>query len=336
MDDDFSGLGLEELVDETFSPPERLGHYEVGPLLGEGGMGLVYRGYDSALARRLAIKFLRPTLCRDAGAVRRFQREARLAAGLSHTNLVAVHHFGCVANVPFIIQEFVDGSSLAELIDEGPLPAERCRALMLQAARGLAAVNDVGVVHRDVKPANLVVRHDGILKITDFGLSRNAGDTMELTAPGDVIGTPEFIAPELVTGEGCDHRTDVYGLGATFYAAVTGCAPFSAPTALELAFRHVTGRLVPVRLRNRRVPGRLAAIIERCMEPHPDRRYQTWNEVITALERAATKDLEAPRPRVKRPEAARPTVEASGAPTGWLAGLAMLADQALALARGSG
>ena len=213
------------------------GRYQLDVLIATGGMGEVWRGTDLAIDRRVAIKVVRPEHADDEEGLARFRAEAHHAGSLSHPNIAQVFDYGEAATPEpgYLVMELVEGLSLTRILDDGPLPPEDVMDIVAQAARGLAAAHRAGLVHRDVKPGNLLVRSDGLVKITDFGIARAVGDTT-VTQPGMLIGTPAYLAPERVSGAPASPATDLYSLGVVAYQCLTGHAPFSGePLVVALA-----------------------------------------------------------------------------------------------------
>jgi hypothetical protein len=257
--------------------------YRIGTLLGQGGMGLVYRAEDVAAQRTVALKLLRADAC--PSILGRFVIEARSLAALEHPNVVRLYDFIPHPRDPFLVMEFVDGVPLSKhILDGGLTPAEAVR-LVAAAARGVQAAHQEGVVHRDVKPQNILVTPGGVAKVVDFGLAKRVDHDDTVTQPGQVVGgTPGFMAPEQATGETpCDARTDVWGLGATLYTALVGKPPF--PTGAKNSTRVLTDPVVPPRESNRDVPPDLDAVVGKCLEKDADRRYQSAAELADDLDR---------------------------------------------------
>jgi serine/threonine protein kinase len=218
----------------------RLGHYEVVEIIGRGGMGIVLKAFDTVLHRIVAVKVLAPQLATTAAARKRFEREARAAAAISHEQVVAIYEVGEVKGLPYLVMEYVAGVSLQERLDRtGPQELKEILRIGMQTARGLAAAHVQGLIHRDIKPANILL-HNGVerVKITDFGLAR-AIDDASLTQSGCIAGTPQYMAPEQARGEAVDHRADLFSLGSVLYAMCTGRPPFRASTRWQFssAFR---------------------------------------------------------------------------------------------------
>src|SRR5919204_4758585 len=201
--------------------------YELQELVGTGGMSSVYRAHDRQLERLVALKLLHDRYLGDEDAVERFKREARSAAALSHPNIVTVIDRGEHEGRPFIVFEYVVGQSLKQrIVEQGPMPVPEALRLALQIGGALAFAHEHGLVHRDVKPQNVLVSDDGLAKMTDFGIARSLDVKRGLTQTGTVLGTSEYIAPEQAQGAGVDERTDVYSLGVVLYELLTGTVPF--------------------------------------------------------------------------------------------------------------
>ena len=267
--------------------PKQLGAYRVLALLGSGGMGRVYRAMDEALDREVAIKTLLPALAADTDFVARFTREARAAASLNHPNITQVYATGQEGPIPFFAMELIRGRSLDSLCRaSGALEPSRAGAYIRQAALGLRHAAGKGLIHRDVKPSNLMLTDDGVVKITDFGLAKAAGTESGLTATGEVLGSPGYISPEQAQGQPLDQRSDIYSLGATFYQLVTGRLPFQAPTAVAMILKHMNEPLRSPRAVNAGIPFPLAAVIQRMMAKNPGERFQDYDALIDALDRA--------------------------------------------------
>jgi hypothetical protein len=262
-----------------------LGPYDVEAVIGRGGMGVVLKAFEPALHRPVAIKVLTAALAGSAAARRRFRREAQAAAAVCHDHVVTVHGVHEVDGLPYLVMQYVAGESLQEKLDRaGPLEVAEVVRIGLQAARGLAAAHAQGLVHRDVKPANILLE-GGVsrVKITDFGLARTADD-VGLTRDGVVAGTPEYMAPEQARGEQVDHRADLFSLGSVLYACCTDRPPFRGATALAVLRQVSDGEAAPVRSRNADVPAWLEALIARLMARDPAGRLGSAAEVADLLE----------------------------------------------------
>jgi serine/threonine protein kinase len=260
--------------------------YEVGRLLGAGGMAEVYEGRDRLLARRVAIKVLLGELGKDPSFLVRFKREAQAAASLSHPNVVAVYDTGVQGSTHFIVMEYVEGRTLRDLLRiGGPPPPERAALIAADVCDALAAAHARGLIHRDVKPGNVMLTPDGTVKVMDFGIAR-ATSSETITQTHAVIGTAQYISPEQVEGREVDARGDLYSLGCLLYEMLTGRVPFSGESPVAIAYRHVREDPVPPRRINPRIPPALEAITLRAMAKHPAHRYQTAAELRADLERA--------------------------------------------------
>jgi serine/threonine protein kinase len=274
------------------------GRYRLERPLGHGGMASVYLARDSELGRPVAVKLLAENAAGDDGLRERFVREARLAARLSHPNVVSVFDAGEDEGRPYIVMEHVEGETLSEVIGRrGRLPHEEARALALQAAHGMAHAHAAGLVHRDIKPQNLLLRKDGTLKIADFGIARAAEGTA-LTQAGTVLGTAAYLAPEQAVGEEVTPASDVYSLGAVLYELLTGRPPLQVESLDDLAKRKA---IPPVREVAPDVPRDLEDVVMRCLARIPDYRpRQLERELGPEGAEPETQRLEAPREPSRR------------------------------------
>ena len=246
--------------------------YAVAETLGSGGMAVVYRARDGELDRDVAIKVLAEHLAMDTEFRKRFLREAKLAGRLSHPNVVNVYDAGEIEGRPFIVMEHVDGATLAEeLAARRRFPADEAVELISQACAGLQHAHEHGLVHRDIKPRNLLLRPDGLLKIADFGIARAVGGT-QLTASGTVLGTAVYSAPEQASGEQVTTAADIYSVGAVLYELIAGQPPFTFETLPELVLKQRTGRVASLREHVSDVPGHLDEMVLRCLAPEPSAR----------------------------------------------------------------
>ena len=265
----------EELVD---------GRYRLERVLGRGGMATVYLGRDEELDRPVALKILAEHLAHDDAFRKRFVREAKLAARLSHPNVVQVYDAGEQDDRPYIVMEHVSGETLAHVLAmRGKLPPREAAEIGRQTALGLEDAHAAGLVHRDVKPQNVLVREDGVVKIADFGIAR-AAEASRLTQLGTVLGTAAYLAPEQALGdEEITPAADVYSLGAVLYEALTGRTPHQFSSLAELAERQRSGAVVPVRDLEPDVAEPLEALIMRCLAREPRFRPASAGEVAAAL-----------------------------------------------------
>jgi tRNA A-37 threonylcarbamoyl transferase component Bud32 len=268
------------------TPQVLLDRYEVGRLLGAGGMAEVFEGRDRLLARRVAIKVPLSQHARDPEFAQRFRREAQAAASLSHPGVVAVYDTGTEDGTHFIVMEYVDGRTLKEVIRaEAPLYPDRAAEICADVCSALAAAHARGLVHRDVKPANIMLMPDGRVKLMDLGIARvAASETATQTAA--MLGTAQYLSPEQAQGQAVDYRSDLYSLGCCLYEMLTGTVPFRGATPVAIAYRHVREDPTPPRLLNPDVPPSLEAVCLKAMAKRPEDRYQTAAELRADLERA--------------------------------------------------
>jgi serine/threonine protein kinase len=267
------------------TPQVLLGRYELGRLLGAGGMAEVYEGHDRLLARRVAVKILLAQYAHDPAFLARFRREAQAAASLSHPNIVGVYDTGSEADTWFIVMEYVDGRTLKDIIRaEGALYWARAAEVAADVAGALAVAHARGIVHRDVKPGNVMLTTEGKVKVMDFGIAR-ASAVPSITQTSAVVGTAQYIAPEQAQGLEVDARSDVYALGCCLYEMVTGQVPFTGPTPVAIAYRHVREDPTPPRALNPDVPVPLEQVCLKAMAKRPEDRYQTAVELQRDLER---------------------------------------------------
>jgi beta-lactam-binding protein with PASTA domain/tRNA A-37 threonylcarbamoyl transferase component Bud32 len=263
------------------------GRYRVEEELGRGGMARVFRGTDTVLGRPVAIKILAPQFAEDANFVTRFRREAQAAARLNNPHVVGVYDTGSDDGIHFIVMEYVEAKTLADFLAGGSriLP-DRAIELAESVCEALAVAHAAGIVHRDVKPANIMVARDGSVKVTDFGIARltTSADTVAQTAA--VLGTASYLSPEQAQGQPVDQRSDLYSLGAVLYEMVAGQPPFSGDTAVAVASKHVLEQPVPPSQLNPDVSPELDAVIMKALAKNPANRYQTAQEFRADLERA--------------------------------------------------
>jgi predicted Ser/Thr protein kinase len=270
------------------TPHVLLDRYEVGRLLGAGGMAEVFEGRDRLLARRVAIKVLQAQFARDPSFLIRFKREAQAAASLSHPNIVAVYDTGSEDGTHFIVMEYVDGRTLKEVIRaEGRLYPERAAEICQDVCNALVAAHARGLIHRDIKPGNVMLTPDGKVKVMDFGIAR-ATTSETITQTAAVVGTAQYISPEQAQGQTVDYRSDLYSLGCCLYEMLTGTVPFTGATPVAIAYRHVREDPTPPRQLNPDIPAPLEAICLKAMAKLPDNRYQTAAEFQDDLERFRT------------------------------------------------
>jgi eukaryotic-like serine/threonine-protein kinase len=264
------------------------GRYRLLSRIASGGMGTVWRGVDVVLDRPVAVKTLSEAMGEDAKFVERFRREARAAAGLSHPNVAGVYDYGEDGATPFIVMELLDGETLAgRMARSGRIPPAGAAGIATRVAEALQAAHDAGVVHRDVKPGNVMLTEGGGVKVMDFGIAATAW-AVPLTATGTTMGTASYLSPEQASGERATPASDVYALGCVLYEMLTGRAPFPGETPVAVATAHVQSRVVPVRQLAPDVPPSLAAACERALEKDPAARPPSARAFASMLAAGAT------------------------------------------------
>ena len=274
--------GGEPTVGETFA-----GRYDIVGILGRGGMGVVYRAHDRDLDDIVAIKTLRSeALSADPTLLDRFKQEIRLARRITHPNILRTHDLGETGGVRYLSMEFVKGLTLKQLVEAGDiLPTPVGLRIAKQICAGLAAAHEVGVIHRDIKPQNIIIEATGGLKIMDFGIAR-LKEERGMTAEGTVVGTPDYMSPEQARGHALDFRSDIYSTGVVLYEVFTGSLPFEGDSPLAVVLKHIQDPPPSPQTRNPRIEPRISQIILKCMQKDPKDRYQTVNDLYEALTRA--------------------------------------------------
>lgn len=257
--------------------------YEMGSPLGKGGMAHVYRGTDRVLDRTVAIKVLSGKYAGDDSFVTRFRREAQAAAGLNHANIVGVYDTGDEGRMHYIVMEYVEGETLGDVLRrEGRLDPDRAAAVAAQVATALQAAHEKGLVHRDVKPGNVMVDREGRVKVVDFGIARAAADDT-LTQTGHVLGTASYLSPEQAQGRPVDARSDVYSLGCVLYQMLTRRAPFEGDTPVAIAYKHVNETPPRPSELEPSIPSYLDEAVMRALEKDPDARFPTAEAFRAAI-----------------------------------------------------
>jgi eukaryotic-like serine/threonine-protein kinase len=278
----------------ALNPGTKLGPYEVVGPLGAGGMGEVYRCEDTRLGRHVAIKLLPESLAKDGDRLRRFELEAKTVATLNHPNILGIHDIGKYDGAPFLVSELLEGETLRQKIDSGPIPTRRAVEYALGIARGLAAAHDKGVVHRDLKPENIFITRDGRVKILDFGLAKLVRDehsletamtlTSPTTMPGVVMGTIGYMSPEQVKGQPSDERSDIFSFGAVLYEMLTGKRAFKRDTSVETMTAILKEEPPELTDSGWQGPIGLQRILTRCLEKDPNHRFQSASDLAFAIE----------------------------------------------------
>jgi serine/threonine-protein kinase len=262
--------------------------YEIGKRIGRGGMAEIFQARDILLDRPVAMKVLFPEFATDPAFVERFRREAQAAANLNHPNIVAVYDWGKVNNTYYIAMEYVNGRTLADILKQsGTLTPMQVCDVMSEVASALISAHQNGVIHRDIKPGNILVSTTGQIKVADFGIARALGAGVEqgLTQTGAVMGTATYFSPEQAQGASTDQRSDIYSLGVVMYEMLSGVPPFTGENAVAIAYKQVHERAMPLDQRLTSAPPEVAAIVAKCMEKSPDDRYSSAEEVRDELRR---------------------------------------------------
>lgn len=286
---------------------QTLNQYEVGEKLGEGGMGVVYKAWDTRLRRHVALKFLREDLFSSGDARARFLREAQAAGALDHPNICHVHDIEDVEGQSFMVMAFCDGAPLSRVIPAGPMEPAQAVSIAMQVGDGLRAAHVKGIVHRDVKSANILVTADGGAKITDFGLALLT-DRSRITRAGTLMGTLSYMAPEQALGKPVDRRADIWSLGIVLYEMLSGKRPFDRTPSHQSLAAIVKENLPPIE-RKPPLPPELARIVNKALAKNLDERYQYMDDFVVDL-KALLRTL---------PEPARPATATSSAAAGSMA-----------------
>ncbi|MFN9730080.1 MAG: protein kinase domain-containing protein [Pseudomonadota bacterium] len=265
----------------------RIGHYDIVAELGRGGMGVVFKGHEPALNRYVAIKMLAPALAHDESVKERFLREARSMAALNDPHIIQIYFIGENEGQPYFAMEFVEGESLSTFLKrEGRMGPEAAARAIYQTALGLATAHDKGVVHRDIKPGNLMLNARGQIKIADFGIAYSSTDlSKKLTSTGEFVGTPGYLSPEVCTGQPVDIRSDIFSLGIVFFELLTGRMPFTDESPLGLMLEVVRAEIPDVRALNADVDEGLTAILRKMTEKDPAARYADCHALAADLAR---------------------------------------------------
>src|SRR5690242_7744455 len=273
------------------TPQHLSDRYELGEIIGFGGMSEVHMARDTRLHRDVAVKVLRADLARDPSFYLRFRREAQNAAALNHPAIVAVYDTGeaetAAGPLPYIVMEYVDGVTLRDIVhNDGPIPTRKAIEIIADACQALNFSHQHGIIHRDVKPANIMISRTGAVKVMDFGIARALADSHSVTQTAAVIGTAQYLSPEQARGDSVDARSDVYSLGCVLYEIVTGAPPFTGDSPVSVAYQHVReDPRLPSSI-NPLIPPALDAILLKAMSKNPANRYQSAAEMRNDLLRA--------------------------------------------------
>jgi len=277
--------GVAQTMDLASTPMRKFGNYEILGKVGQGGMGVVYKARQVSLDRTVALKLLPAELSRNREYLDRFARESRAVAKLNHTNIIQVHDAGEIEGRHYFAMEFVDGESVGDLIErEGPLPEGRAIDITIQMARALEHAQTAGLIHRDIKPHNIMLTTDGVAKLADLGLAKSVAAKTSVAHTDNIVGTPHYMSPEQIEAEqGIDVRSDIYSLGATLYHMVTGVPPFGGATYATVLYQHMNKPVPDPRDRRAAISDGLAQVIYKMMAKKPGDRYQTPRELFEDL-----------------------------------------------------
>ncbi len=263
------------------------GRYEIISLVGSGGMADVYNAVDNRLSRQVAIKVLKEEYSSDKNFVMKFRAEAQSAAGLSHPNIVNVYDVGEDEGLHYIVMELVEGITLKKFIErKGRLELKEAIGIAIQIAQGMEAAHTNHIIHRDIKPQNIIISKEGKVKVTDFGIAKAA--TSNTIAAGQAVGSVHYISPEQARGGYSDEKSDIYSLGITLYEMISGKMPFAADNTVSVALLHINEEAVPLRELDPEIPASIEKIVQKCMQKKPERRYLTATELITDLRKAVS------------------------------------------------
>ncbi|OBR94780.1 MULTISPECIES: Stk1 family PASTA domain-containing Ser/Thr kinase [Clostridium] len=259
--------------------------YELLEKIGEGGMAIVYRAKDHLLSRNVAVKILKEEFSSDGEFVEKFKREAAAAASLSDNNIVNIYDVGTQKDINYIVMECVIGKTLKQVIKEDKkIPPARAVEVAIQIAKALKCAHKNNIIHRDIKPHNILVTEDGIVKVTDFGIAK-ASDSVTITNSNKIMGSAHYFSPEQAKGSFVDFRTDIYSLGIVMYEMVTGRVPYDAESPVSIALKHIQEPVVPPNQLNENIPDSLNRLILKAVEKEPIRRYQTMEDMLVDLKK---------------------------------------------------
>ena len=288
--------------------------YELGDLIGRGGMAEVFEAVDTRLNRTVAIKILRDDLARDPAFIARFRREAQAAAALNHPTIVAVYDTGeeiecegrSATNVPYIVMEYVNGTTLRDIVKSGrKLQTERALRISIGVLDALGYSHSHGIIHRDIKPANVMITKNGDVKVMDFGIARALADTKATMTGSTVLGTAHYLSPEQARGESVDARSDLYSAGVLLYELLTGEPPFSGDSPVSVAYQHVSEYAAPPSSLDSQIPNEIDTVVLHALAKSPDDRYQTAEEFQSDVDRVLqgipTVASTAPKPKKMNP-----------------------------------
>jgi serine/threonine protein kinase len=275
---------------------KQLGPYRVVAPIGAGGMATVYQAYQPGMDRYVALKILPQHLARDPQFLARFQHEAKIIANLQHPHILPVFDFGEAENYTYLVMPFVATGTLAATLHGQPLPIEQIDRIISQVGDALDYAHSYQIIHRDVKPSNVLIDARGNCLLTDFGIAKMVAGTVQLTVTGGIVGTPAYMSPEQAQGASIDPRSDIYALGVVLYELATGRVPFTAETPLAVVLKHIHDPLPPPRTLNPGIPDSLERIILKALAKDPIDRYQTAADLVRAMHEALRRELAQPAP----------------------------------------
>jgi len=286
---------------------DRLGPYQVECAVGAGGMGEVYRAFDTRLGRAVAIKILGGRRGHDPDRLKRFEQEARVVASVSHANVLALHDVGSEDGLDYAVFELLEGQTLRQRLESGPVPVSKAVDYGVQICQGLAAVHARGIVHRDLKPDNVFVTRTGQVKILDFGLAKLGPPGLGMpeggshartpTEPGLLVGTCGYMAPEQARGRPADARSDIFSAGTVFYEMLSGRRAFAGPTPADTLAALLTQDPPEISATSRPIPRPLERVVRRCLERNPEERFQSARDVAFGLQAASEAAVRSPQRR---------------------------------------
>ncbi len=281
----------------VLAPGTTVAGYKVEALIGRGGMGAVYRAEEEGLGRKVALKVIAPELAQDERFRERFLRESRIAASLDHPHVIPIYQAGDEDGLLFLAMRYVEGTDLARVVaEDGALEPRRAVELLSQVAEALDAAHEKGLVHRDVKPSNVLIAEAAGREhcyLGDFGLTKRTGSLSGVSVAGEIVGTLEYVAPEQITGDPLDERSDVYSLGCVIYECLTGQSPFPRATDVALLWAHVHEEPTPPSKARAELPNELDTVLARALAKEPGRRYRSAGELLAAT-RSALRLVDAP------------------------------------------
>jgi serine/threonine protein kinase len=263
------------------------GKYQILQKLGEGGMGVVYKAKDTRLKRTVALKFLPAELTKDKAAKKRFIQEAQAAAALNHPHICTIYEVDEANDQTFISMEYIQGQSLKDKLESGPLAVDETIVIALQVAEGLEKAHKKGIIHRDIKPANIMINDEGQAKITDFGLAKLSWGA-DITKPATIMGTVAYMSPEQAKGEEVDHRTDIWSLGAMLYEMLSGERPFRKDQEQALIFAILNDKPTPLSLLRSDIPTQIEQMIEKALAKKASERYQNVDDLTQDLKQTSS------------------------------------------------